>query len=60
MFAALWVERRLLVDLWRLGEGIGMLRLGRGLLERKLADGVIFGSKREEGVCSGWFWLWGG
>ena len=48
MYAALWVERRLLVDFWMLGECVGMLRLGRGSLEREFAGGGFLDQKEEQ------------
>ena len=46
MFAALWFKWRPPVSFWRFGECVGMLRLGRGLLEREIAVGWIFYQKR--------------
>ena len=46
MYAALWAERKLPVDFWSFGDGVGMLRLVCGGLERELAVGWIFWQKR--------------
>ena len=44
-FVAPWVERRLPVDFWSFGDGVGGLRLVCGGLERELAVGWIFYQK---------------
>ena len=39
---------KLVVDFQMLGECVGMLRLGRGSLEREFAGGMIFDQKEEK------------
>ena len=42
VYVAPWAERKLLVDFWMLGEASWGVELGRGLLEREFAGGLIF------------------